>query len=146
MRSALGPCSNDDRMSLCLAAAVKRCRRTKTRQARTCSLFLPAALLSSCSSCSPCSCCCYRAPPLSSPIVYRLGYLHYGYAVTLSVCRHPPACSLALLALDYRIPILHLDTVLLFFFSVVCSTETYTSPTTSLVDSLFSLDLSYCSL
>lgn len=53
MRSALGPCSNDDRMSLCLAAAVKRCRRTKTRQARTCSLFLPAALLSSCSSCSP---------------------------------------------------------------------------------------------
>lgn len=35
---------------------------------------------------------------------------------TLSVCRHPPTCSLALLALDYRIPILHLDTVLLFLF------------------------------
>lgn len=116
MRSALGPCSNDDRMSLCLAAAVKRCSRTKTRQARTCSLFLPVALLCSCSSCAPGSCCCYRAPPLSSPIVYRLGYLHYGYAVTLSLCRHPPTCSLALLALDYRIPILHLDTVLLFSF------------------------------
>lgn len=95
---------------------------------------------------APCSCCCYRAPPLSSPIVYRLGYLHYGYAVTLSVCRHPPTCSLALLALDYRIPILHLDTVLLFFFPVVCSTETYTSPTSRLVDSLFAFDLSRCSL
>lgn len=102
MRSALGPCSNDDRMSLCLAAAVKRRRRTKTRQARTCSPFLPTAsgqllflllpwLL------APCSCCCYRAPPLSSPIVYRLSPRLSAlrvrcYAVTLSPSTHLLAC------------------------------------------------------
>lgn len=158
MRSALGPCSNDDRVLLCLAAAVNMrrqtgiqaaCRRQHKDTAGTHVLPVPAA---SCSApapapahLAPCSSCCYRAPPLSSPIVHRLGYLQYGYgyAVSLSPSTHLLACFACIRLPHTHPPSRHGAS---FSFPVVCSTETYTSPTSSLVDSLFASDLSHCSL
>lgn len=111
MRSALGPCSNDDRVSLCLFGCSSQCRGQDKDTAGTHVLSVPASCL--CSSCRGslllalllCSyCCCYRAPPLSSPIVHRLGYLQYGhgYAVSLSPSTHLLACFACI-----RLPISH---------------------------------------
>lgn len=152
MRSALGPCSNDDRMSLCLAAAVKRCSRTKTRQARTCSLFLPVALLCSYSAppapLAPCSLLLLLLSGASTFLAYRLSPRLSAlrvrcYAVTLSPSTHLLACFACIRLPNSHPPSRHGASL---FFSVVCSTETYTFPTSGLVDSLFAFDLSHCSL
>lgn len=132
MRSALGPCSNDDRVSLCQCVWPRRSGRESQAgnkgTAGTHVLHVPSWLL------------CLLLPLAVAPATHPppLGLLLAPAAViapplprlsstawaicgtagtgTLSVCRHPPTCSLALPALDYRSPILHLDTVLLFLF------------------------------